>query len=65
MPLYDMRCRQCGKEFTIMASWQEKENATCPRCGSNQVEQLYRSFALGKGTSGGGGCSPAPGRSFG
>lgn len=56
MPLYDMRCSQCGREFTLMTSYEDRQKAVCPHCGATRLEQVYRPFAVGGGgqTSSGG-----------
>lgn len=59
MPTYAYRCRACGRPFEVRMSIREKEEwkASCPGCGSPEVEQQLYGFAFGSG----GGSSPAPG----
>ncbi len=60
MPLYEYRCRACGKEFELLRRvGQGSEGVSCPRCGQAEVEKEYSTFAgsvVGGGSSGGG-CS--------
>ncbi len=47
MPMYDYKCRKCGKECLLALSLKEHETgaATCPSCGSKEMEQLLTTFA--------------------
>jgi putative FmdB family regulatory protein len=46
MPLYDYKCLKCGKECLLALTLKEHESkvATCPSCGSKELEQLITSF---------------------
>lgn len=46
MPMYDYRCRDCNKEFLLALTLKEHEAgaATCPHCGSKNLEQMITSF---------------------
>jgi len=43
MPFYDLRCKQCGEEFNVMAKMSERENKLirCPKCGNNEFEAIF------------------------
>jgi len=45
MPFYDLKCKNCGKEFNIMAKMSERENklVKCPDCGDSELETIYKS----------------------
>ncbi len=45
MPLYDFRCRACGKEFEALVRSQDPE-PKCPACESRDLQQLLSTFAL-------------------
>jgi putative FmdB family regulatory protein len=46
MPLYDYRCKNCGKTFTAVLSLKERERGqvVCPGCGLSRVEPLMSPF---------------------
>ena len=46
MPTYEYKCKACGKEFFEILSITEHEETkvTCPKCRSDQVEQLLSHF---------------------
>jgi putative FmdB family regulatory protein len=46
MPLYEYRCKDCQKTFTIALSLAERSHTTvqCTGCGSKNVEQVISSF---------------------
>jgi len=51
MPIYDFRCRECGKVSEIFLRY-TKQVACCPDCGSNNMERLISaSYMIKMGTS--------------
>lgn len=46
MPTYEYRCEKCGEEFARIMSISEHDTAkpTCPKCGSEEVQQLVSHF---------------------
>ena len=45
MPVYEYRCRGCGKRFEITAHLAERDKlAICPKCHSKKVEVVISSF---------------------
>ncbi|MEW8957666.1 MAG: zinc ribbon domain-containing protein [Moorella sp. (in: firmicutes)] len=62
MPTYDFRCQECGERFTVKMSWQEKDKATCPACGSSKLQQLFTGITILGGSSGGGCAAPSGSR---
>lgn len=50
MPLYEYRCRECGKTFEELVTVAEQP-VTCPACGSSDVERLLSMFAACGGSS--------------
>jgi putative FmdB family regulatory protein len=62
MPIYEYRCRGCGKDFEKYVPGASTAVA-CPTCASGDVTRKLSVFGLGAGTSpvassvsGGGGC---------
>lgn len=61
--IYDYQCRKCGEVFEVQATLAQKEaglQPTCPECGSQQTQQVFRSLNIGSGTksSAGGNFTP-------
>lgn len=64
MPVYEYRCRKCGKEYEIRASMSEYARGlktVCPECGSEESERVISLAAILGGSPGGssfgaGGC---------
>lgn len=46
MPKYSFHCNSCGNNFTVNVPWQEKENASCPKCGSQDKKPDYSSVGI-------------------
>lgn len=45
MPIYEYRCKKCGKEFEeLVLSGDETPN--CPECGKEDTERLLSGFAV-------------------
>jgi putative FmdB family regulatory protein len=54
MPIYEYRCRTCGKTFEMLRSIRAADSdLECPSCRSAEVERQLSTFAAGGcGTSG-------------
>jgi len=52
MPIYDFKCKDCGKvsEF-LVASSSDRTALTCPGCGSWSLERLISAPSLLKGAA--------------
>lgn len=45
MPVYSFNCKKCGDEFTkLVRSVNKREEIKCPRCGAQDLQQLFRGF---------------------
>lgn len=50
MPLYDYRCSECRKRFTLLVGMTaDSKPPACPACGSLEVRKLISRFSRIKG----------------
>jgi putative FmdB family regulatory protein len=53
MPLYEYRCRACGHRFEILQRiGQGADGLVCTRCGAEQLDKQFSTFAAASGGSG-------------
>ena len=53
MPIYEYQCEECGERFEVFVrSSSQQATATCPKCGSGEVQKAISLFGVG-GTSAG------------
>lgn len=56
MPIYEYRCRECGKRFDrFFRSLEEAEKereVECPQCGSKGARKLFSLLGLGAASGG-------------
>jgi len=58
VPMYEYRCRGCGKSFEQLRRMSDADrDLECPECRSRSVERQLSTFATGA-------CSPAAGSRF-
>ena len=49
MPIYEYRCRKCGKRFSVLTlRVSETPAAQCDKCGSRAADRLMSRFAMPK-----------------
>ena len=49
MPIYEYRCRQCRKRFSVLTlRVSEKAEPVCDKCGSSDADRLMSRFAMPK-----------------
>ncbi|HVM98171.1 MAG TPA: zinc ribbon domain-containing protein [Candidatus Acidoferrales bacterium] len=49
MPIYEYRCRKCGKRFSVLTlRISEKAAPQCDKCGSKSADRLLSRFAMPK-----------------
>ena len=59
MPIYEYRCRRCGKVFEKFQKIDEGgESLKCPHCGVGKPEKILSSFSSSKGTESSSSCGP-------
>ena len=46
MPLFDFRCRACGREFEALVRPQDVSAPRCPSCQGVDLERLLPTFAV-------------------
>lgn len=44
MPVYSFTCNKCGKEFTKLVAIKDRDQLTCPDCGSDDLKQIFGRF---------------------
>ena len=54
MPIYDYRCRECGKVSEVLQRSLEGGAVKCPHCGSEDVEKLLSASYMVRTGEGGG-----------
>lgn len=52
MPIYEYKCKDCGKEYEELVPVDSKEQPPCPACHSTKVEKKMSVF----GSAGAGSC---------
>jgi putative FmdB family regulatory protein len=64
MPIYEYRCRKCGKIFEKIQKVNEGgESLKCPYCGGQKPEKVLSSFSSSKGETSASSCGPTGGSS--
>jgi len=51
MPIYDFKCKKCGKVSELLIRSVDNQEAICPDCGSSNMERLISSSYLVKAGS--------------
>ncbi len=55
MPLYEFKCRTCGRSFEeLIRNQADEAEAACPTCGTKDVQRLLSATSLGFVSVGGG-----------
>ncbi len=66
MPIYEFRCEDCGHVMEALRRMgQGPEGLSCPECGSENLVQMFSSFASSGGAGSSGGSSGGSCGSFG
>jgi putative FmdB family regulatory protein len=45
MPIYEYKCKECTKKFSILVPLAPRRTVRCPDCGGNNLERLMSTFA--------------------
>lgn len=45
--LFDLRCKDCNREFETIIPFAKLKEATCPHCRSNNHERVYKANVKG------------------
>ena len=62
MPIYEYRCRKCGKIFEKIQKVEEGgESLKCPYCQGKKPEKVLSSFSSTKGSESTSSCGPTGG----
>jgi len=54
LPTYDLKCQDCGHEFSAFCKISEKDKQLCPKCSSNKLNTIFKSFNRFSGGAGSG-----------
>ena len=57
MALIDFKCNKCGEKFEEIVKLSNRENVKCPKCGSEEIKQVFEGKCNAGGSAKGGGCS--------
>ena len=62
MPIYEYRCRKCGKLFEKIQKMDEGgDSLQCPYCGGQKPERMFSSFSSSKGSESSSSCGSSGG----
>ena len=48
MPIYEYVCKQCKRPFEALVMG--NQHATCPNCGSSDLEDKFSTYSVGGGS---------------
>jgi putative FmdB family regulatory protein len=51
VPIYEYKCKNCGEKFDVFVLSQNDTAILCEKCGSENTERMFSSFAAGAGNS--------------
>ncbi|MFZ5753055.1 MAG: FmdB family zinc ribbon protein [Bacillota bacterium] len=64
MAVYDFFCKACQEQFSVSCSISERKNVKCPKCGTGEVQRIYKPLGVMNSNSQAG-SSPLPSTGFG
>ncbi|RLC32333.1 MAG: zinc ribbon domain-containing protein [Deltaproteobacteria bacterium] len=45
MPIYEFRCKKCGRVFEYLVFKSDEPHAPCPSCGADDAERIMSTFS--------------------
>lgn len=46
MPIYEYQCKGCHEVFEVLVMGSRGRDASCPGCGSREIERLLSTFSF-------------------
>ncbi|WP_459927220.1 FmdB family zinc ribbon protein [Desulfosporosinus burensis] len=67
MPSYDLVCQSCENRFSVFCTISQKDQQSCPKCGSDQIKQRFTTVNVmgANGDRGSSGTAKSSPRGFG
>jgi len=53
VPIFEYKCKNCGEKFELFVLSQSDTAVICAKCGSENTERLFSSFASNCGNEAG------------
>lgn len=60
MPLFEYRCKKCGRTTEFLERGSGRNRHVCPKYGGTDLQKLFSSFSLGRSDSEPGSVSSCP-----
>lgn len=60
MPIFDLLCKACNHEYQVRSSYEERQSAKCPICGSEKKAPVFKANVKGPVSPSGTGESGCP-----
>ncbi len=57
MPLFEYKCKKCGRTTEFLERGSGRNRHVCPECGNADMQKLVSSFSMGRSNSKSGGVS--------
>jgi putative FmdB family regulatory protein len=51
MPLFEYKCKKCGRTTEFLERGSVRERHVCPECGGADLQKLFSTFAAGRSDS--------------
>ena len=60
MPLFEYKCKKCGRTTEFLERGSARVRHVCPECGGSDLQKLFSTFATGRSDSKNGGAGSCP-----